>query len=332
METLPFELLQCICEHLPDIRDRIFLFSVNRNFRQIVHTGEIFTKLEENRHLTEEVLSQEKFHALSSLDLRGNSVVESVNGLKNLTALNVSGGACTVSQAGIMECLKLRKLNANGNFRITAVNHLPELRELMACWGSGISQEGIADCLRLKRLGASCNPRITSANHLPELEELDASGYNSGISQEGIMKCLRLKRLDASWNPRIISVNHLPELEDLNAARYQSGISQEGIMDCRKLRKLNLSGNSNITSVNHLTELEELDLSYGSPICQEGIMGCLRLRILAIGNNFGPISIKYLTELEELRTYGQKCQVSQWEVRNSPKLKLLHINGNPYLS
>ena len=191
METLPFEILQCIFEYLVDMRDGLTLLSLNRNFRRIGDQEGIIRGLNAPFNMTDQILNQKKYHNLNSLDLSFNFEISSVNHLTKLRTLILSMMS-EVSQEGIMQCTKLRRLTLDSNSNITSVNHLTELEELDA---SGVtcrlSQEGIMGCRKLKKLDLTNNPGITSVNHLTELEELRISGEICQVSQKGIMDCRR---------------------------------------------------------------------------------------------------------------------------------------------
>ena len=247
------DLIVRICKLLPDIRDKLTFLSLRRHYKLVCDYG-IITELEDqNQRLTDQILRQPKFRHLKILRLSEFSRVTSLNCLENLEILR---GGSKITQEGIANCTKLRRLYLGSHSGIKSVNHLTELEVLAVLHTSKISQEGIMGCLKLKRLITYGNPRITSVNHLTELEELDAS-YGSGITQEEIMGCLKLKKLNIDGNRRITSVNHLTELEELDASGVTCRLSQEGIMGCLKLKRLITDGNPQIRSVNHLSELEE---------------------------------------------------------------------------
>ena len=146
-----------------------------------------------------------------------------------------------ITQEGIQDCRKLKRLYVDGNRRITSVNHLPELEELDASYGSGITQEGIQGCQKLKRLYAGGNAQITSVNHLCELELLVIDGEKCGISDSGFRNCHKIRKLNIRGNRKVADLNHLSYLEELvvsNTCRVEGW----GVHECLRLKRVTGSG------------------------------------------------------------------------------------------
>ena len=77
--------------------------------------------------------------------------------MTNLIELNASYG-CGIGDNGIKD-LNLVILNADGNSKITNVNHMSKLKELDANFDCGIDDDGIKD-LNLIKLAAEYNQKI----------------------------------------------------------------------------------------------------------------------------------------------------------------------------
>lgn len=85
--------------------------------------------------------------------------------------INNGGGDWSVSDDGI-KLLNLIELNAFDNYQITNVNHMSNLRVLIASYECNINDDGIKLLTNLVELDASYNSSITNINHLTKLETL----------------------------------------------------------------------------------------------------------------------------------------------------------------
>jgi len=105
---------------------------------------------------------------------------------------------------------KLKKIDCNGNIRISSVNHLADTLEELKCNGCrGINQIGISKLTKLKVLKCHNNGKIHDINHLANaLIELNCSGY-CGINQKGLSQLKYLRKLNCSGNTNISDVNYL---------------------------------------------------------------------------------------------------------------------------
>ena len=103
METLPFEILQYICDLLPTIRDKLTLISLSKSLLAAGDDG-LITQVCSNR-LTDEILGQPKFSKLTSLWLCSRSR-SSLNG----QGPDPHNGKCEVSQKGISKLIELKTL------------------------------------------------------------------------------------------------------------------------------------------------------------------------------------------------------------------------------
>ena len=169
---LPQEIVERICALLPCIADQLTFLSLNRHYKRLRDYG-VITELIGDGRVSDEIIRRPMFQNLRVLRFCKKSTIQitSVNHLLWLEELDAFDSECGISQEGIMQCIRLRKLNVHNNRRITSVNHLPELEELDASGEyCGISQEGIMGCLKLKRLFSVDNPRITSFAHLPKFK------------------------------------------------------------------------------------------------------------------------------------------------------------------
>ena len=78
---------------------------------------------------------------------------------------------CGIDQKGINELIKLEKLYAWNNSKITDVNHLRNsLVELNCEFDCGIDQKGINELIKLEKLNANYNEKITDITHLKNLK------------------------------------------------------------------------------------------------------------------------------------------------------------------
>lgn len=105
--------------------------------------------------------------------------------MTNLIKLE-AGEDCGIGDSGIHK-LNLEELSANGNPKITNVNHLTNLTKLIASDSCGIGDSGIQK-LNLIELYASMNPKITNTNHLTNLTLLVAGGRECWIDNAAISK------------------------------------------------------------------------------------------------------------------------------------------------
>jgi len=105
--------------------------------------------------------------------------------MTNLKVLIAGGfnGDCGIGDDGIKD-INLEKLEASCNQKISNVNHMTNLKELLARNDCGIDDRGIIN-INLEKLDADCNPRITNVNHMTNLKVLSAC-RNCGIDDDGI--------------------------------------------------------------------------------------------------------------------------------------------------
>jgi len=68
---------------------------------------------------------------------------------------------CGINDSGIIQCIKLKSLNASNNRKITNVNHLAKLEILSARCDCGINDAGMVNCINLKKLEYYEDPKIT---------------------------------------------------------------------------------------------------------------------------------------------------------------------------
>ena len=79
------------------------------------------------------------------------------------------------------------------NSKITNINHMTKLKELVAQGSCGINDEGINNLNNIEILYVGDNSKITNINHMTKLKELDAQG-TCGISDEGIISLNNLEK------------------------------------------------------------------------------------------------------------------------------------------
>ena len=143
---LPQEIVERICTLLPCIADQLTFLSLNRHYKRLRDYG-VITEIKNDKGVSDETIHRPMFRNLRILrfpDVWENRRITSVNHLLWLKELDASGPWCNISQEGIMQCVRLRKLNIRENCSITSVNHLTELEELDGNYT--IAQEGIQGC------------------------------------------------------------------------------------------------------------------------------------------------------------------------------------------
>lgn len=204
--------------------------------------------------LTDEILSQSKYHKLKILDMTGNNNRLELDHLANYLeelycpkyTLNKYKG---INQINIRYLTKIRKLNIYNNNLINDINHMINLKELICGSECGVCQNGFSNLMQLEKLDASSNTKIYDVNHLKDsLIELNC-GFDCGIDQKGISELKKLKKLITYFNNKITDVNHLKyTLQYLNCdsmPNMNSGINSNGIKNLNLL-KLSAIGNNTI--------------------------------------------------------------------------------------
>ena len=98
--------------------------------------------------------------------------------------------------------LRVIKLNASHNNKITNVNHLINLRILHVRGNCGIGDDGLNRLTNLTELDAGNNNEITNVNHLINLRIL-YSRANCGIGNDGLSRLTNLTELYTDGNNKI---------------------------------------------------------------------------------------------------------------------------------
>ncbi len=216
------------------------------------------------------------------LNICNNCNITTVNQLRFIEDLDISGNLCGVDQDGISWLKIVKILNMSNNNKIYDLNHLQQITELDVSKTYSISQYRISSLLLIAKLNVSENDEVYEFNHLKFLIDLDISNmpdvlerYNNNCNkwQVGISNATTIKVLNVSGNCNIKNVNHLKSLVSLNISckRQFCGVDQNGISELSNIKVLNANNNHKIDNVNHLQELEELDISNGNRVTQESL-------------------------------------------------------------
>lgn len=179
--------------------------------------------------LTSNILKQQKYRKLESLD--------------------ISGYQCPIQDSDILNFTKIKKLNASANPKITNINHMIHIIECnISSFICGVSDSGICDLKYIKILNACYNPKIININYMIHIETLLIGGQHCGVSDSGICDLYNIKKLYASNNPKITNINHMTKMEDCNVS-YKCGVAD------------NAYRNPKITNIKHMTKIEDYNIS-----------------------------------------------------------------------
>lgn len=208
-----------------ELIDQINLCNLNthvRKYLKIYYLHKIPVK--HKKKLTQEVLEQNKFSNLITLDVSYRVNIKSVNHLSNslklLICKNLSKKKEILGQEGISGLKVLEILIARGNSQITCVNHLADCLKVLDCSyddgaKSGISQKGISKLKKLEKLIAFDNKKIRFVKHLKNtLEYLDCSG-DCKIIREDIDELDKLKFLNIQYREDIELIKNKNSLKKI---------------------------------------------------------------------------------------------------------------------
>ena len=246
-----------------------------------------------------------------------NHECDGINCRSKRSNCNLTG----VGQSGICDLRNLLALYAEGNTKVTDVNHLIKLRELNISARCTVGQSGISELRNIIILDVGANSHVTSVNHLKYLRALNI--LECGVDQTGISEITDLVILCTCYNENITDVNHFTDLRELNIEC--SVIGQNGICRLHKLIMLD-AAYSSITSVNHLPELTVL-VAYKSLIDQVGISELRNIQQLYACDNSKITNVNHLTCLRELSITGS-CGVDQEGITALRKLNILNSDDN----
>ena len=216
MQEIPIEIVIEIF-NLLDLKSQLKMNSLCKMFQQKMFITNLFNI--ENKYLnllSDNIISQTKYHKIEKLNASYNSSIHDVSHMKNLKILYAEGNS-GIDQKGIQN-LDLVELSALYNPKIKDVSHMNNLKILYAYGNSGIDQKGIQK-LDLIELNASNNPSIKDVSHMKNLKILYAEG-NSGIDQRGIQN-LDLIELYTLFNHSIKDISHMKNLKIHNYNRIK---------------------------------------------------------------------------------------------------------------
>ena len=132
---------------------------------------------------------------LTTLKLCGNSYINNIKHLTNLTHLETSCKSNNIGQDNIYNLTKLITLNINDNINITDIRTLTNLTCLKIAGYCKVEQNSIDKLTNLSTLNIYNNNNITNINHLTKLTDLDICG-SCCIDQTGIMNLYSLTKIN----------------------------------------------------------------------------------------------------------------------------------------
>lgn len=185
-------LIQHITDFLPFL-NQLPLIHACKTFSKELVVKDLYNISDALRdRLSDGKLKHKIFRGVEKLDAENNVHITKLDFCPNLKFLRATPNQCPIDQKEIMK-VDLVYLNASCNTKIKSVNHMTNLRELVATQECGIDDAGISK-IYLTKLDVSGNPKITDLNHMTDLTQLWICG-KSGVSDKGIEK-LNLKDMD----------------------------------------------------------------------------------------------------------------------------------------
>ena len=117
---------------------------------------------------------------------------------------------CGITQDGISNLKKIKKIRCGANDKIRNLNHLGETLKIVDCSGEqnygqiycgSIKQDGISLLTNVRYFNCSDNPYIHSVNHMANsLEVLECRGGKCGLNRDGISRLKKIKTIDCLGN------------------------------------------------------------------------------------------------------------------------------------
>lgn len=233
------------------------------------------TKLTENHHLIS------SFTSLKHLIIgEFNILNDDVKLLTNLKTLNLEYNK-TITQEGLCNLTRLRKLNLESNQHIIDLQKMSNLQWLNIRWSPIIRDNGIQT--------------LTNLTHLDLFK-------NNNITDNGIRALTNLKTLNLSTNKSItdIGIQNLTNITNLDLFDNKN-ISNKGIQHLMQLSALDIGHNYLITNISHFTNLRNLDLCCNHSIGPEQLKQLKLIKLSLRENNmFADEDIAKLTSVKSL--------------------------------
>lgn len=239
-----------------------------------------------------------------------------INGLTQLTELNVNKGLTQITDEGVSTLTNIRILRIypeHKNITHIGISGLTNLRILDICSKLNFTSAIVSLFMNLTELDLDANSNITD-DALSRFTNLRRLGLfnNHTITDKGLSGLTNLTSL-ALFNVGGVSdkgFHFLTNLTNLNLC-HNSKITDEGLSPLTNLRKLGLRTNYKITykGLSFLTKLEELDLSYNINIIDEGLSVLTNLTELDLEDNSTITDLRRLTKLKEVHGVNSRTDI-----------------------
>ena len=100
---------------------------------------------------------------------RYGKYITNINHMKNLVELDAAGNYCCLSDDGIKGLTNLKKLKLSCNLKITDLNHLSKLTELIANENIILDNNSIKGLVNLQKMNLRNCTNISNINHLKHI-------------------------------------------------------------------------------------------------------------------------------------------------------------------
>ena len=312
-------------------RDKIYLMSTCHTLKNQINITSLlispsnyvrsYNYFINDYRINNNVLRQQKFQNITSLNIENNKNITDVYYLTLLRDLDVYG-SCNINYFNNLT--NLTKLNLCFSHRFEGeidldISLLSQLTYLDIRF-SNIKQHNIKNLINLTTLKLCGNCYINNIKHLTNLTHLETSGKSDNIGQDNIYNLTKLITLNINDNINITDIRTLTNLTCLKIRCYYkveqnsidirtltnltclkighySKIEQNSIDKLTNLSTLDIYNNNNITNINHLTKLTDLDISGSCCIDQTGIMNLHSLTKINYNYNYKITSTAHLTNL-----------------------------------
>jgi len=259
----------CVLQYLIDnylfLIDIIHLIKVNKKCNKL-KVKDFFNVNSEyiKKRLCDDILKKHEY--IEKLDAHNNPNILDISYLIHLKVLKVSGSESLIDSISLKTLINLEELDISSNFYVTNLNHLVNLKKLIAP-DSQLNNENIKNLVNLEELNISNNFHITKINHCINLKVLTA--YNTKLKNESIKDLVNLETLVIIKNKHITRISHLNKLKVLTLVNCV--VNNEELMNLYDLEVLNVTNNVNIINIGHLVKLKVLYAAGKSGITDNSI-------------------------------------------------------------
>ncbi|MBP6810108.1 MAG: T9SS type A sorting domain-containing protein [Saprospiraceae bacterium] len=263
------------------------------------------------------------------LEIYGNTVLPSLNGIQNITAftrLTISENAALTNLNGLENLTTLETLIIGFNPALTSL-------------------AGIQNITSLSTLEIASNASLTSLNGLENITSLNYLNIqnNAALSSlSGIQNITSLTEIFITGNGALTSLNGLENITSLDHLYIQANATLttlSGIQNITSLIDLQISGNvalTNLSDLENLSSLEHLYIDGNTALTSlNGIHNIPSLSGLTIAGNLGLTTLSALENLNSLESFkieNNDALTNLGGIQNITDLIDLFIWGNDALT